>query len=55
MSSLIHVKVDAANKGGVILSGEVSSRKEADRALSIARETKGVTSVKSYIKIHEGD
>ncbi|MCW3481084.1 BON domain-containing protein [Neisseriaceae bacterium JH1-16] len=55
MSSLIYVKVDTANRGGVILSGEVKSRKEANKAVSIARETEGVTSVKSYIKIHEGD
>jgi len=54
ISSLVHVKVDTANKGGVILSGEVGSLREADRAVSIARDTEGVTSVKSYITIHEG-
>ena len=51
MSSLVHIAVDTDNKGAVILSGNVKSQKEADKAVSIARETEGVTSVESNLKI----
>lgn len=46
-----HIKVHTNNNGGVFLSGEVNSRQEADRAVSIARATEGVTSVTSTIRI----
>jgi hyperosmotically inducible protein len=51
MSSLAHIKVDTDSKGAVVLSGKVKTQEEADKAVSIARETKGVTSVKSDIQI----
>jgi len=51
MSSLVHIAVDTDSKGVVILSGNVKSQKEADKAVSIARETEGVTSVESNLKI----
>ncbi len=55
ISTLAHIKVDTDRKGGVVLSGKVKSAEEEARAVSIARETEGVTSVKSKIKIRKGD
>lgn len=55
MSSLTHVKVDTDRKGAVDLSGTVRSKAEADKAVSLARETEGVTSVKSNLKIKKDD
>ena len=53
MSSLAHIKVDTHRKGAVVLSGKVKTQEEADKAVSIARATEGVTSVKSHIRIKE--
>ena len=50
-SSLAHIKVDTDNKGAVVLGGTVKTQEEADKAVSIARGTEGVTSVKSNIRI----
>ena len=55
MSSLARIKVDTSSKGAVVLSGNARSQEEADKALSIARETEGVTSVHSKIKIKKDD
>jgi len=55
MSSLAHIRVDTHGKGAVILSGKARTQEEADKAVSIARETEGVTSVKSKIKIKKDD
>jgi hyperosmotically inducible periplasmic protein len=51
VSSLAHIKVDTHGKGAVVLSGKVRTQEEADKAVSIARETEGVTSVKSKILV----
>lgn len=51
VGNLAHIKVDTNNDGGVFLSGDVKSREEADKAVSIARATQGVTSVTSTIQI----
>jgi hyperosmotically inducible protein len=51
MSSLAHVKVDTDSKGGVVLGGTVKTQEEADKAVALARETEGVTSVKSNLQI----
>jgi hyperosmotically inducible protein len=51
MASLVNIKVDTDANGAVLLSGKVKTREEADKALSIARDTEGVTSVKSKIKV----
>lgn len=51
MSSLAHIKVDTDAKGAVVLGGNVKTREEADKAVSIARATEGVTSVKSNIQL----
>lgn len=55
ISSLAHIKVDTHSKGAVVLSGKVTSQEEADKAVSIARATEGVTSVKSNLKIKKDD
>lgn len=54
LSSLAHVKVDTTSKGAVVLSGRVKTQDEADKAVSIARDTEGVTSVKSHLRIKKG-
>lgn len=51
MASLAHIHVDTDNAGVVVLSGNVKSQAEADKAISIARGIKGVTSVKSELVI----
>jgi hyperosmotically inducible protein len=55
MSSLTHIQVDTDNKGAVVLSGKVKTQAEADKAVSIARATEGVTSVKSSIQVKKDD
>jgi hyperosmotically inducible periplasmic protein len=55
MSSLAQIKVDTHSKGAVVLSGRVGTQEEADKAVSIARETEGVTSVKSKLRIKKDD
>jgi hyperosmotically inducible protein len=51
ISSLTQIKVETDGKGQVELSGTVASQAEADKAISIARTTEGVISVKSELKI----
>lgn len=51
MSTLVNLKVDTDSKGEVVLSGNVKTQMEADKAVSIARGTEGVTSVVSKITI----
>jgi len=51
MSSLVHISVDTDNKGVVTLGGTASSKSAADKAVSIAKAVKGVTSVNSQIKV----
>ena len=55
MGSLAHVGVDTDAKGAVVLSGRVRSRQEADKAVSIARATEGVTSVTSTLQVKKDD
>jgi len=55
MSSLAHIKVDTDNKGMVVLSGKVKTQEAADKAVAIASETEGVTSVKSKLRIKKDD
>lgn len=51
MNSLAHIKVDTDSKGAVVLRGKVGTQEEADKAVSIARGTEGVTSVRNNIRI----
>ena len=53
MSSLKNIKVDTDANGAVVLRGRVRTQEEADKIVSIARETEGVTSVKSNIRIRK--
>ena len=55
VASLMHVKVDTDAKGAVVLSGKVKTQDEADKAVSIATATEGVTSVKSRLRVKKGD
>jgi hyperosmotically inducible protein len=49
--SALNINVDTDNKGVVTLRGNAKSKAEADKAVSLARATKGVTSVKNEIKV----
>jgi hyperosmotically inducible protein len=49
--SALNVKVDTDDKGVVTLSGTAKTTAEADKAARIARETKGVTSVRNDIRV----
>lgn len=55
MSTLMHLKVDTDSQGAVVLSGNVKTLAEVDKAVSIARSTEGVTSVASKITIKKDD
>jgi hyperosmotically inducible periplasmic protein len=55
MSTLTRIGVGTDASGAVVLSGRANSQREADRAMSIARGTEGVTSVKSTIRIQKDD
>ena len=55
VSSLARIKVDTHGKGAVVLSGKARTKEEADRAVAIARETEGVTSIESKIRIKKDD
>lgn len=48
--SALKINVDT-KKGVVTLSGRVGSRREADKTLQIARETKGVKGVVNKLKV----
>lgn len=49
--SALKIKVDTDDKGVVTLSGNAKSQAEADKAVTIARDTKGVNSVRNEIKV----
>jgi len=49
--SATHVKVDTDANGVVTLSGTAKSKAEAEKAVTIAKNTKGVTSVKNDIVV----
>ena len=49
--SALRINVDTDNKGVVTLKGNVKSQAEADKAVQIAKDTKGVTSVNSELKV----
>ena len=48
---MLDISVETDAKGAVTLSGKAKSKTEADQAVKIARETKGVTSVKNNIVV----
>lgn len=49
--SAMHIKVETDKSGVVQLSGTAKSQAEVDRAVAIAREVEGVTSVENKIQI----
>jgi hyperosmotically inducible protein len=51
--TLANVKVDTDANGVVWMSGTVESQAEADQALMIARNTEGVRSVKSELRVEK--
>jgi hyperosmotically inducible protein len=51
MSSLLKINVDTDKNGAVMLSGSAASQSAVDKAVSITKGVKGVTSVKNEIKI----
>lgn len=53
LGSLKNIKVDTDKSGVVWLSGVARSQTEVDKAVSIAKETKGVVTVHNDIKIVE--
>ena len=55
LSSLAHIKVDTDSRGAVVLSGTARTKEEAQKAVSIAHKTEGVTSVKSHIQIKKDE
>jgi hyperosmotically inducible protein len=54
LRSLAHIHVDTDRNGMVVLRGSVKDQASADAAVSIARETEGVTSVQNNIKVKSG-
>jgi hyperosmotically inducible periplasmic protein len=55
ISTLAHVRVDTDAKGAVVLSGIVRTQEQEDRAVAIASNTEGVTSVKNNLRIKQDD
>jgi hyperosmotically inducible protein len=51
LGSAKHIKVDTDRNGVVWLRGTANSQEEADKAAEIARNTEGVKSVKSDLKV----
>ncbi len=49
--SALKIRVDTDDRGAVTLSGNAKSQAESDKAVAIARDTKGVSSVKNEIKV----
>jgi hyperosmotically inducible protein len=49
--SMLDISVETDDKGAVTLSGTAKSKAESDQAVKIARDTKGVTTVKNNIKV----
>ena len=49
--SALKINVDTDAKGAVTLKGNVKSQAEADKAVQVAKGTKGVTSVKNELKV----
>jgi hyperosmotically inducible protein len=49
--SLAHIHVDTHGRGAVVLTGTARSQEQADKAVAVARDTEGVTSVKNRIRV----
>jgi hyperosmotically inducible protein len=53
LGSAAHIKVDTDRNGVVWMSGTANSRGEAEQAVAIARDTEGVKSVRSDLKVRQ--
>ena len=53
VNSAVNIKVDTDKEGVVFMSGTANSQAEADKAVAIARETEGVKTVNSELKIKQ--
>lgn len=53
IGSAAHIRVETDRNGVVWLSGTVNSREEAEQAVAIARDTEGVKSVRSDLKVRK--
>jgi len=53
LGSAKHIKVDTDRNGVVWMTGTAKSQEEADKAVAIARDTEGVKSVNSHIKVRK--
>jgi hyperosmotically inducible periplasmic protein len=53
LGSARHIKVDTDKNGIVWMSGTANSQDEIDKAVAIARDTEGVKSVNSHIKVRK--
>ena len=51
--SLKHVQVDTDQNGVVWMSGTANSQEEIEQAVAIAKNTEGVRSVKSVLKVQK--
>ena len=51
--TLANISVDTNKDGVVFMSGTVRSQAEADQAITIARNTEGVRSVKSDLRVQK--
>lgn len=48
-----HIRVDTDKNGVVWMTGTANSQEEVDKAVAIARDTEGVKSVNSHIKVRK--
>ncbi len=55
MSSLVKVHVDTDAHGAVVLSGSVHTKVQEERAVQLAKDTEGVTSVRNNLVIKKDE
>lgn len=53
LGSVKHIKVDTDKNGVVSLTGTANSQEEVNQAVTIARNTEGVKSVKNNLKVQK--
>jgi hyperosmotically inducible protein len=53
LASAKHIKVDTDRNGVVWMTGTANSQDEVDKAVAIARDTEGVKSVNSRVKVRK--
>ena len=53
LGSAKHIRVDTDKNGVVWMTGTANSQDEADKAVALARDTEGVKSVTSHIKVRK--